>query len=103
MNTYLFLVFKNEMFSRLYLFYDRPYGQTQTFKNKSSLSLEEKKETFACAIFDKICYVACAINCAGKLICLRACLHKQDRMVLIDKPETHSDIQELLRYIQNPV
>ena len=42
-------------------------------------------ETFACTIFCKICYVACAINCAGKLICLRACLHECDRMGLIDK------------------
>ena len=32
--------------------------------------------------------VACAINCAGKLICLRACLHKRHRVGLIDKPDT---------------
>ena len=57
---------------------------TQKLKNKSLLSLE-KKETFACAIFGKS-YVAYAINRAGKLICLRACLHKRDRAGLIDKP-----------------
>ena len=33
-----------------------------------------KKETFACTIFSKICYVTCAINRADKLICLCACL-----------------------------
>ena len=37
---------------------------TKKLKSKSLLSLE-KKETFACLIFGKICYVACAINCAG--------------------------------------
>ena len=45
--------------------------QTQKFKDKSLLSFR-KKETFACAIFGKICYVACTINRAGKLIRLRA-------------------------------
>ena len=44
-----------------------------------------KKETFAWVIFGKVCYVACANNCAGKLICLRACLHKRSRAGLIDK------------------
>ena len=42
------------------------------------MSLEKIKETFDCMIFAKICYVACAINCAGKLICLRAYLHERD-------------------------
>ena len=46
----------------------------------------DKKETFACAIFGKICYVACLINRAGQLICLHASLHKSDRAGLIDKP-----------------
>ena len=55
-------------------------------RDKSLLCLQKKKETFACVIFSKICYVACAINCAGKLICLRACLHERDRGGLIDKP-----------------
>ena len=56
-----------------------------TKKIKSLLSLE-KKEAFACVIFGKICYVACVINHAGKLICLRACLHMRNRVGLIDKP-----------------
>ena len=56
-------------------------------KEKSLLSLEEKKE-LACVIFSKICYVACAINCTGKLICLCACLHERDRLGLIDKTLT---------------
>ena len=60
---------------------------TQNFKKKSPLSLEEKKETFACAIFGKIRCVACAINCASKLICLHACLHERDRAGLIGKPD----------------
>ena len=45
----------------------------------------EKKETSACAIFGKICYIACAINRAGKLICPRTCLHQRNRADLIDK------------------
>ena len=45
-----------------------------------------KKETFACLIFDKICYVLCMINHADKMICLHACLHKHDRMGVTDKP-----------------
>ena len=55
----------------------------QKFKGKSLLSLQ-KKEAVACATlkFGKICYVACAINHAGKLICL----HERDRVGLIDKP-----------------
>ena len=62
------------------------WWQKQKFKGKSLLSLQ-KKETFACATlkFGKICYVACAINHAGKLICLHAWLHEQDRVGLIDK------------------
>ena len=46
-----------------------------------------KNKTFACTIFGKICYVACAIKYAGKLICLRACLHLRDHVGLIDKPD----------------
>ena len=45
-----------------------------------------KKETFVCAIFDKICYIACVINRADKLIYLRACLHERDCTGFIDKP-----------------
>ena len=40
------------------------------------MSLEKK--TFACAIFGKFCYVACAINRAGQFIYLRASLHERD-------------------------
>ena len=61
--------------------------QTQKLKNKSLLSDEGKKEVFAGTIFGNICCVACAINRAGKLICLRACLHERDRTVVIDKPD----------------
>ena len=81
-NTYTCLVFTNAMFSWLYL----SLRQTQKFKNNSPLSLQKKKQPFACAIFGKICYVACAINCAGKLIRLCACLHERDLADLIDKP-----------------
>ena len=42
-------------------------------------------------IFGKICFVACTINHADKLICLHACLHERDRAGLIDK----SDMQIL--------
>ena len=45
-----------------------------------------KKGTLACTIFGKICYVACAINCTGQLICLCAILHRLDPAGLIDKP-----------------
>ena len=38
-------------------------------------------------IFGKICYVTCAINRAGQLICLHARLHECD---LIDKPALKS-------------
>ena len=31
-------------------------------------------------------FIACTINCAGKLICLRACLNKRYRAGLIDTP-----------------
>ena len=61
--------------------------QTQKLKNKFFWVLREK-ETFACAIFTKICYVACRINRASKLIYLRACLHEHDRAGLTDKPAT---------------
>ena len=53
--------------------------KTQKLSNKSLLSSERKKSTFACAIFGKICYVACAINRAGKSVCLRACLPARAR------------------------
>ena len=56
----------------------------QKLKNVSLLSLE-KKETFACAIFGKICYVASAINHAGQMIYLRVSLLEHDGVGLIDK------------------
>ena len=55
-------------------------------KKLVSFESSEKKKKLACAIFIKICYVVCAINRAGKLICLHACLHEPDRAGLIDKP-----------------
>ena len=45
-------------------------------------------ETFACAIFGKIAYVAGAINRAGQLNCLLASLPEPDRAGLIDKAES---------------
>ena len=73
MNTYLYLVLTYKMLSWLYLFYNR-------HRNLRKVSFESwGKKTFACAIFGKICYVACVINPASKLICLYACLHGCDR------------------------
>ena len=45
MNTHIFLFFKNDFFSYFQNTFtqDRPYGQTQKFKNKSPLSLEKKR------------------------------------------------------------
>ena len=61
-------------FSQMECFPDYTFSyDKQKCKNKTPLSLEEeKKETFASAIFGKTCYVARAISRAGKLICLRA-------------------------------
>ena len=63
-------------------------------KIKGHVSFEpwEKKETFACAIFCKICYIACAINRAGQLIYLRASLHERDGADLIYKPALKSKV-----------
>ena len=56
-------------------------------KGQVSFESSEKKETFACMIFSKICYVACTISRAGKLICLHVCLHEHDHAGLTDKPD----------------
>ena len=45
-----------------------------------------------CTIFGKICYVACPVNRAGKLICLRAYLHERDCTGLIGKPVQNPEI-----------
>ena len=45
-----------------------------------------QEQALVCAIFSKT-YVACAINHAGKLICLRACLRERNCSGLIDQPE----------------
>ena len=66
--------------------------QTQKCKGKSLLSLQKKRETFACVIFSEICHVACEINRAGKLICLHTCLHECDHVRLIDKPANMDQI-----------
>ena len=67
--------------------HDFPFLMTDTkIKDKSLLSLL-KKETFTRAIFSKICYVACTINYAGKMIYLRACLHKHNCTGPIGKPD----------------
>ena len=53
--------------------HDFTFLMTDTkIKGQVSFESSERKETFACAIVSKICYVACAINCAGKLISLPA-------------------------------
>ena len=57
-------------------------------KEHVSFESSEKKETFACTICGKICYVAFMINRAGQLICLLANLHKPDCAGLIDKAES---------------
>ena len=67
--------------------------QTQKLKNTSLLSLKKKKGTFACAIFGKICYVACVINRAGQLICLHASLHERNRAGLIYKSALKNKVQ----------
>ena len=51
------------------LFHSRFYFSYNRHKNLFWVLRE--KETFACAIFANICYVACAINRVGKLIYLR--------------------------------
>ena len=64
--------FMNGMFS-WYIFF-----MTDT-KIKERVSFESSgKKTFACAIFGKICYVACVINRTGRLIFRRADLHECD-------------------------
>ena len=55
-------------------------------KKLVSFESSEEKKKLACVIFSKICYVVCAVNCAGKLMWLRACLHECDCAGLIDKP-----------------
>ena len=68
--------------------HDSNFLMTDTeIKEQVSFEWWEKKEVFAGTIFGNICFVACAINRAGKLICLRACLHERDRTVVIDKPD----------------
>ena len=59
----------------------------------SPLSLEKKKETFACAIFGQTLYVACAINRAGQLICLGGSLQECNCAGLIDKTAFKSKVQ----------
>ena len=63
--------------SLIHLFYD-----IQKIKNTSLLSLE------------KICYVACTINRAGQLICLRISLHERDRAGIIDKTSPKNKVQQ---------
>ena len=47
----------------------------------------------SCAIFGKICYVACVINHPGQLICLHASLHKRNHAGLIENPALKSKVQ----------
>ena len=57
-------------------------------------------ESFACMIFGKIYYFACAINHTDKFICLRACLHECNCVGLIDRPITdlHKILQKFIFY-----
>ena len=57
--------------------------QTPKFKDKSLLSLQEKKLLPARFL---VKFVARVVSCASRLICLRACLHKRYRAGLIDTP-----------------
>ena len=66
--------------------HDFTFLMTDT-KIKEQVSFESwENEVFLCVIFEKICYVACAINRTGKLIYLHACLHEHNRAGLFDKP-----------------
>lgn len=61
----------------MWYFPDIPFLMTD-IKIKEQVSFEYwKKFFFVCVIFDKIRYVACVINCIGKLICLHAYLHER--------------------------
>ena len=55
------------------------------------MSFQEKKKLLPTWFLVQF---ACTINCAGKLICLCACLHKCDRAGLNDKPVSHSMPEE---------
>ena len=79
MKTYISIVFTNGMFSwYTFLIIDA--------KIKEHFSVEYwQKKTFACAIFGKICYVACAITRSDQLICLHASPHDSDSTGFIDK------------------
>ena len=48
-----------------------------------------EKRTSAWVIFSKICYVACVINCTGKMVCLHVCLHECNRTGLTDKTASY--------------
>ena len=76
--------------------------QTQKFKDKSLLSLQ-KKGTFACTIFGKICYVPSTINCTDKSICLHACLHQHNCVGLIDKPDSYIWLKSVIWTSTNPM
>ena len=39
-----------------------------------------------CMLYDKKC-IACRLDCAAKLICLRACLHEHDRLKAVCYPK----------------
>ena len=72
----------------IHVFYDRHKNQRTGLIESS-----EKKETFACAIFVNICYVACMINRAGQLIDQLTSLSIY-RAGLIDKPALKSKVQQ---------
>ena len=92
-NMYFFFFDKWDVFLR-HLFYERQ----KKLKSTSLLRLD-KKETFACTAFGKICYVACTIDRAGQinrdgqLICLHASLYECDHAGLIDKPALKRKVQ----------
>ena len=68
--------------------HDFTFLMTDTkIKGHVSFESSEKKKLLQ-ARFSVKFVVACAIIRAGKLICLRACLHERDGAGLIDKPVT---------------
>ena len=92
-NMYFFFFWQMECFP------ETPFlWETKKLKSTSLLRLD-KKETFACTIFGKICYVACTIDRAGQinrdgqLICLHASLHECHHAGLIDKPALKRKVQ----------
>ena len=82
MKTYICIVLTNGMFSWYTFSYDRHKNWVTNL-----LWVLRKRKLLPGWFSVKICYVACAINRAGKLIYLCACLHEHNCAGLNDKPE----------------